>query len=61
VKLSLPVFINANMRSNLNITEYCAFLVFFVGKSKCMMKSGDCVVKHPGIFTTGLKMVVSEK
>lgn len=27
------------------------------GKSKCMMKSGDCVVKHPGVFTTGLKLV----
>ena len=30
-----------------------------VGKSKCMMKSGDCVIKHPGVFTTGLKLVVS--
>lgn len=27
------------------------------GKSKCMMKSGDCVVKHGGTFTTGLAMV----
>ncbi|EEC20554.1 conserved hypothetical protein [Ixodes scapularis] len=27
------------------------------GKMKCMMKSGDCVVKHPGQFTTGLSMV----
>ncbi|KAL5012182.1 hypothetical protein ScPMuIL_010733 [Solemya velum] len=27
------------------------------GKSKCMMKSGDCVVKHPAQFTTGLAMV----
>ncbi|CAG0882795.1 unnamed protein product [Darwinula stevensoni] len=27
------------------------------GKAKCMMKSGDCVVKHPGSFTTGLGMV----
>lgn len=27
------------------------------GKSKCMMKSGDCVIKHGGSFTTGLGMV----
>lgn len=27
------------------------------GKSKCMMKTGDCVIKHPGVFTTGLKLV----
>lgn len=27
------------------------------GKSKCMMKSGDCVVKHPASFTTGLGLV----
>jgi len=26
-----------------------------------MMKSGDCVIKHPGVFTTGLKLVVGEK
>jgi len=29
------------------------------GKSKCMMKTGDCVVKHT-VFATGLGMVVSE-
>eukprot|EP00795_Rhopilema_esculentum_P013523 gene13523-4405_t len=28
-----------------------------VGKTKCMMKSGDCVVKHPGNYPTGLGMV----
>ncbi|XP_065282924.2 zinc finger protein 330 homolog [Dermacentor albipictus] len=27
------------------------------GKMKCMMKTGDCVVKHSGQFTTGLGMV----
>ncbi|KAF2359214.1 Zinc finger protein NOA36 [Trinorchestia longiramus] len=27
------------------------------GKTKCMMKTGDCVVKHPGHFTTGMAMV----
>lgn len=27
------------------------------GKMKCMMKTGDCVVKHAGTFTTGLQMV----
>ncbi|XP_049697524.1 zinc finger protein 330 homolog isoform X3 [Helicoverpa armigera] len=27
------------------------------GKVKCMLKSGDCVVRHPGVFTTGLAMV----
>ena len=25
-----------------------------------MMKSGDCVVKHPGSFAIGMSMVVSE-
>lgn len=25
-----------------------------------MLKTGDCVVKHPGIFTTGMNMVVCE-
>lgn len=27
------------------------------GKMKCMLKTGDCVVKHAGVFTTGLGMV----
>jgi len=27
------------------------------GKQKCMMKSGDCVVKHAGVHTTGMQMV----
>lgn len=27
------------------------------GKSKCMMKSGDCVIKHPGTHSIGLGMV----
>lgn len=27
------------------------------GKMKCMLKTGDCVVKHVGVFTTGLGMV----
>ncbi|KMQ98108.1 putative zinc finger protein 330 [Lasius niger] len=30
------------------------------GKIKCMLKTGDCVVRHPGIFTTGLGMVASQ-
>lgn len=29
------------------------------GKMKCMLKTGDCVIRHPGIFTTGLAMVVN--
>lgn len=29
------------------------------GKIKCMLKTGDCVVRHPGVYTTGLGMVVS--
>lgn len=29
------------------------------GKGKCMAKSGDCVVKHPGSFATGMGLVVS--
>ncbi|XP_024941612.1 zinc finger protein 330 homolog isoform X1 [Cephus cinctus] len=27
------------------------------GKVKCMLKTGDCVVRHAGVFTTGLGMV----
>jgi len=27
------------------------------GKQKCMMKAGDCVIKHAGQYTTGLQMV----
>lgn len=27
------------------------------GKVKCMLKTGDCVVRHPGVFTTGMGMV----
>lgn len=27
------------------------------GKSKCMLKTGDCVVKHPGQYTTGMQMI----
>lgn len=29
------------------------------GKVKCMLKTGDCCVKHPGQFSTGMGMVVS--
>lgn len=28
------------------------------GKVKCMLKTGDCVIRHPGVYTTGLGMVV---
>lgn len=31
------------------------------GKVKCMMKSGDCIIRHGGVFTTGMGMVVSDK
>ncbi|OCT99761.1 hypothetical protein XELAEV_18005542mg [Xenopus laevis] len=27
------------------------------GKTKCMMKSSDCVIKHPGVYSTGMAMV----
>uniref|UniRef100_A0A0A9VYJ4 Zinc finger protein 330 n=2 Tax=Lygus hesperus TaxID=30085 RepID=A0A0A9VYJ4_LYGHE len=27
------------------------------GKVKCLLKTGDCVVKHPGVYTTGMAMV----
>ncbi|NXD56504.1 ZN330 protein, partial [Corvus moneduloides] len=27
------------------------------GKTKCMMKSSDCVIKHAGVYSTGLAMV----
>ena len=28
------------------------------GKQKCMLKTGDCVIRHPGQYTTGMGMVV---
>ncbi|CAG9864769.1 unnamed protein product [Phyllotreta striolata] len=27
------------------------------GKIKCMLKTGDCVIRHPGVYTTGMGMV----
>ncbi|KAJ8911344.1 hypothetical protein NQ315_014188 [Exocentrus adspersus] len=27
------------------------------GKIKCMLKTGDCVIRHPGNYTTGMAMV----
>jgi len=27
------------------------------GKVKCMLKTGDCVVRHAGVYTTGMAMV----
>ncbi|KAJ7421575.1 zinc finger protein 330 [Willisornis vidua] len=30
------------------------------GKTKCMMKSSDCVIKHAGVYSTGLAMVEAE-
>merc|ERR1711993_209142 len=27
------------------------------GKQKCMLKTGDCVIKHAGQYTTGMQMV----
>ena len=27
------------------------------GKQKCMMKSGDCIIKHVGTYTVGMQMV----
>ncbi|XP_018418916.1 PREDICTED: zinc finger protein 330 [Nanorana parkeri] len=27
------------------------------GKTKCMMKSSDCVIRHPGVYSTGMAMV----
>nr|CAI5835443.1 unnamed protein product [Callosobruchus analis] len=27
------------------------------GKMKCMLKTGDCVIRHPGVYTTGMGMV----
>ncbi|KAG5893366.1 hypothetical protein JTB14_000131 [Gonioctena quinquepunctata] len=27
------------------------------GKMKCMLKTGDCVIRHAGVYTTGMAMV----
>ncbi|VDK82076.1 unnamed protein product [Onchocerca ochengi] len=39
--------------SALNKAPVCAAC----GKQKCLMRSGDCVIKHAGKFTIGLQMV----
>eukprot|EP00118_Oscarella_pearsei_P018572 m.191014 g.191014 ORF g.191014 m.191014 type:complete len:120 (+) comp39439_c2_seq18:24-383(+) len=31
------------------------------GKSKCMSKTGDCLLKHPGGSATGMALVVSQQ
>ncbi len=36
------------------IVEFCVYL----GKMKCMSKTGDCLVKHPAGFATGMSLVV---
>ena len=36
-----------------------SFSFLTAGKGKCMAKSGDCVVKHPSSFATGMSLVVS--
>ena len=43
--------------NNLSVLTTCGYC--FVGKSKCMSKTGDCVVKHPLSFATGMSLVVS--
>ncbi|VDK27214.1 unnamed protein product, partial [Gongylonema pulchrum] len=42
-----------NTLNNLPVCAGC-------GKQKCMMKSGDCVIKHPGRFTTGFFLFLKE-
>ena len=34
-------------------------ITVIAGKSKCFAKTGDCVVKHPSTFATGMGLVVS--
>jgi hypothetical protein len=36
-------------------------VLYLLGKSKCMSKTGDCVVKHPNSHATGMAMVVSSQ
>eukprot|EP00118_Oscarella_pearsei_P018570 m.190980 g.190980 ORF g.190980 m.190980 type:complete len:128 (+) comp39439_c2_seq12:293-676(+) len=31
--------------------------IVYVGKSKCMSKTGDCLLKHPGGSATGMALV----
>jgi hypothetical protein len=33
--------------------------ILLLGKSKCMSKTGDCIVKHPNSHAVGMGMVVS--
>ena len=37
----------------------CCLYVYTAGKTKCLSKFGDCVVKHGTSSATGLSMVVS--
>ena len=36
----------------------CTHVVCTSGKTKCLSKFGDCVVKHVAVSATGLSMVV---
>ena len=47
-----------NLLHRLIYYVFIYFILSFAGKQKCMMKTGDCVIKHPGQYTTGLGMVV---
>ncbi|KAG8134582.1 putative Zinc finger protein [Naja naja] len=44
-----------NSTQKLPICAQCGIVV--LGKTKCMMKSSDCVIKHAGVYSTGLAMV----
>ena len=33
--------------------------MILLGKNKCMAKTGDCCVKHPAGFASGMALVVS--
>lgn len=44
---------------NLLDKQKTVLLFVIIGKTKCMAKTGDCVIKHGSTFTTGFGMVVS--
>ncbi|KAK2554320.1 Zinc finger protein 330-like protein [Acropora cervicornis] len=49
-------FCNVTMDFLIHMTKKI-LLFIIIGKTKCMAKTGDCVVKHGTTFTTGFGMV----
>ena len=39
--------------------NWLLLVIIAIGKSKCLSKGGECIVKHTGSFATGMSLTVS--